>query len=143
MTPLTMRGRQVRTRLYDPAVVAQLAVAVLAVGTLLFAMSILALPDRTPVTVVNGTDWDIDVAIHAPGASARTVFGRVDRGDTRTQPGLIDPGDEWVFAFRHGGTDLGELRLSRGELDDLDHTVEVPPEVTQKARDLGLTPSPP
>jgi hypothetical protein len=137
-----MRGRQVRTRLYDPAVVAQLAVAVLAVGTLWFATGILAVPDRTPVTVVNGTEWDIDVAVHAPGASARTVFGRVDRGDTRTQPRLIDPGDEWVFAFRHGAVDLGELRLSRDELHDLDNTVDVPPEVIQRAEDLGLTPSP-
>jgi hypothetical protein len=69
------------------------------------------------------------------------VFGRVERGVTRTQPNLIDPGDEWVISFRHRGIDLGELRLSDGELDELDHTVEVPGEVSAKAREAGLHPS--
>jgi hypothetical protein len=142
VTSLTMRGRQVRTRLYDPALVAQLAIAVLAAGTLWFASGTLALPARTDVTVVNDTDYDIDVAVHARGEDALTVFGRVDRGDTRTQPNLLDPGDAWVIAFRHGATDLGELRLTRDELDDLDHTVEIPPDVIRRARSLGLQPSP-
>jgi hypothetical protein len=137
-----MRGRQVRTRLYDPAMVAQLAVAVLAVGTLWFAVSILALPARTDVTVVNDTDYDIDVAVHASGQSAVAVFGRVDRGDTRTQPHLLDPGDDWVFTFRHGADDLGKLHLSRAELDRLDHQIQIPPEVVRRAQDLGLAPSP-
>jgi hypothetical protein len=140
--PLTMRGRQVRTSLYDPAMVAQLAVAVLAVGTLWFAVSILDLPSRTEVTVVNSSDYDIDVAVHGQDESALTLFGRVDRGETRTQARLLDPGDDWVFVFRQGGTDLGELRLTRGELDDLDHTVDIPPEVISRARSQGLTPSP-
>jgi hypothetical protein len=142
VSPLTLRGRQVRTRIYDPALVGQLAVALLAVGALWFATGLLAAPDRTHVTVVNPTDYDIDIAVHAPESSSVAVFGRVERGSSRTQPHLIDPGDDWVLTFRRGAADLGELRLSRDELDDLDHRVEIPPEVTRTAQDLGLTASP-
>jgi hypothetical protein len=137
-----LRGRQVRTRIYDPAVVGQLAVALLAVGALWFAAGLLAAPDRTELTVANPTEYDIDIVVHAPDSSSVAVFGRVDRGETRTQPHLIDPGDDWVLSFRRGATDLGELRLTRAELDETDHRLEIPPEVARRAQDLGLAPSP-
>jgi hypothetical protein len=137
-----MRTRQVRTRLYDPALVAQLAVVALAVGTVWFAVGVLAMPDRSDVTVVNGSDYDLDVVVHGPHEDAGVAFGRVDRGRTRTQPHLIDPGDEWVFEFSHGAADLGELRMTQDQLDDLDHQVDIPAEITRRARAEGLTPSP-
>ena len=142
MSPLTLRGRQVRTRIYDPALVGQLAVALLAVGGLWFATGLLAAPDRTDLTVANPTEYDIDIAVHAPDSSSVAVFGRVERGDTRTQPHLLDPGDDWVLSFRRGATDLGELRLTRDELDEMGHRLDIPPDVTRRAQDLGLTPSP-
>jgi hypothetical protein len=142
VTPLTTRGRQVRTRLYDPGLVAQLAVVVLAVGVLLFVQSFLAVPDKVAVTVVNPTDYDIDVTVRTPDTTTRTVFGRVERGGSRLQPHLIDPGSEWVLTFGHDGTELAELRLSADELDDLGHTIEVPPEVIGKARAADLLPTP-
>jgi hypothetical protein len=142
VTPLTTRGRQVRTRLYDPGMVAQLAVVVLAVGVLLFVQSFLTVPDKVAVTVVNPTDYDIDVTVRTPDTTTRTIFGRVERGGTRLQPRLIDPGREWVLTFSHDGTELAELRLSADELDDLGHRIEVPPEVTSKARDADLLPTP-
>jgi hypothetical protein len=142
VTSLTTRSRQARTRLYDPALVAQLAVVALAIGTLLFAVGVLALPARSDVTVVNGSDYDLDVVVHGPHDDTAVVFGRVDRGRTRTQPHLLDPGDEWVFEFSHGATDLGELRLTQDQLDDLDHQVDIPVEITRRARAEGLTPSP-
>jgi len=142
VTPLTMRGRQVRTRLYDPAMVAQAAVAVLTVGGLWTVQSFLAGPDKVEVTIVNPTEYDLDVLVRSPDSAARTVFGRVERDDTRTQPNLIDPGAEWVVTFHHDGTELGELRLSGDDLDDLGHTIEVPPEVTTRADEAGLVPTP-
>jgi hypothetical protein len=142
VTPLETRSRQVRSRLYDPAVVAQLAVGVLAVGTLWSVQSLLAGPDKVEVTVVNPTEYDLDVTVRAPGDDARTLFGRVEREDRRTQPHLIDPGAEWVVAFGHDGIDLGELRLSDDELDHLGHTIEVPPEITTRAQEAGLAPTP-
>lgn len=142
MSSLTTRGRQVRTRLYDPAMVAQLAVAALAVGAFWFTQGILALPDKVGVTVTNPTEYDIDVDVRAPDTATRAVFGRVEGGAARTQSHLLDPGESWVFVFRHDGVEVGELRLSEAELEDLGHTVEVPPEVTAEARAAGLTPTP-
>jgi hypothetical protein len=142
VTSLTTRGRQARTRIYDPAIVAQLAVVVLTVGALWVAQSLLAMPDKVAVTVANPTEYDVDVEVRAPDAAAVTVFGRIERGSTRTQPNLLDPGEEWLISFRHEGSDLGELRMSDAELDDLGHTIEVPSEVAAEALAAGLTPSP-
>lgn len=142
MTSLTTRGRQVRTRLYDPAMVAQLAIAVLAVGALLFAESTLSMPAKVGLTVTNPTEYDVDVVVRAPGAAEATMFGRVERGGSRTQPHLIDPGESWEIVFRHDGVVLAELRLTDAELDELGHRIEVPPEVVVEAQDAELVPTP-
>jgi hypothetical protein len=107
-----------------------------------FAHSVLALPERTEATVVNGTDYTLDVAVGAPGEDAVTTFGRIERGGRRTQPHLLDPGDQWVFTFSHDGTGLGELHLTEQEIADAHGTVEVPADVTRRAQSLGLQPSP-
>jgi hypothetical protein len=142
VSSLITRTRQVRTSLYNPATVAQLAIAVLAVGTFWFAHSILSLPARAEVTVANDTDYALDVAVRAPGDQSVTTFGRVERGGERTQSRLLDPGDRWVFTFAHDGVEVGELELTRDEIAAMHGTVEVPPEVGRRARSLGLQPSP-
>jgi hypothetical protein len=139
---LTTRARTARTRIYDPTLVAQVAVAVVALGAVLLAAHQLALPPRTEVTVANDTAYDVDVVVHAPDQHGVVVFGRVGHGLTRSQPHLIDVGDDWVFSFRHGGDELGELRMSRQDLEGLDHRVDVPADVARRAQDLGFHPAP-
>jgi hypothetical protein len=141
VSSLTTRTRQVRTSLYNPATVAQLAIAVLAVGTFWFAHSILSLPARAEVTVVNDTDYALDVAVRAPDDQSVATFGRVERGGQRTQSRLLDPGGRWVFTFAHDGIEVGELELTHDQSAEMHGTVEVPPEVGRRARSLGLQPS--
>lgn len=50
---------------------------------------------------------------------------------------VIDQGEVWIFRFRHWGEPVGELRMTRGELERSGWRVEVPETVSEHLRDLG------
>jgi hypothetical protein len=143
MTSSTLRGRQVQLSRTSPALVAQAAVVAVTAGALWFTAGRLTAPDTVEATVVNDTQYDVDVVVSSGGDAGLQPFGRVPRESTRVQPTFIDPGDEWVVAFSYGSNPLGEVRLTAADLAGTDHTIEVPPEIAARAQDLGLEPPPP
>jgi hypothetical protein len=118
-------------------------VVVVTAGALWFTAGRLTAPDTVEATVVNDTDFDVDVVVSGAGDTGLQPFGRVERNATRVQSHFIDPGDEWVVAFSYGSNPLGEVRLTAADLAGADHTIEVPPEIASRAEDLGLQPPPP
>lgn len=89
------------------------------------------------VTIVNGTDYDLDVEVSDGDQHGWLPLAIVQAGATDVSQEVIDQGDVWVFRFRHWGDPVGELSLSRGELERSGWRVEVPVAVSERLRELG------
>jgi len=70
------------------------------------------------VTGENRDGW-LSVAIARPNGSVSTRD-------------VIDQGDTWIFRFRSGGHEGGELRMSRDQLARAGFTIVVPDRVTSR-----------
>ena len=94
-------------------------------------------PTVDEITIVNGTDYDLDVEVSGDDRQGWLPVAIVEAGSTRVSEEVIDQGDVWVFRFRHRGDPVGELSLSRSELARSGWRVEVPETVSQRLRELG------
>lgn len=94
------------------------------------------------VSVVNDSEYTIDVQVRGHEGEGWMSVNRVDKGSTRTREDVIDQGDVWIFRFRSQGEEGGELRTTRGDLEEDDWTIEVPEEVIRQLRRVGAPPSP-
>ena len=95
------------------------------------------------VTIVNPTPYHLDIDVIGAGRKVGVGLGPVRREQTKDFEDVIDQGREWIFRFRSGGTDGGEARISRTQLEHDRWRLTVPPEVTQRLQSAGLRPSPP
>lgn len=94
-------------------------------------------PTVDRITIANGTEYDLDVDVTDPGREGWLPVAIVEARSEQVAQGVIDQGEVWIFRFLHWGDPLGELSLTRAELERSDWRVEVPEEVEQRLQELG------
>jgi hypothetical protein len=93
------------------------------------------------ITIVNPTDYDLNVDVAGPERGSWLPVAIVEAGSEDITEEVIDQGEVWVFRFLHWGDPVGELSLSRDELLRDDWRVEVPGDVEERLQQLGRPPS--
>jgi hypothetical protein len=118
-------------------------VAAAAVLVIVAASHLLAGPSFIPrITVVNGTDYALDVDATKAGHQGWLPIGTARQHSTTVFEQVADEGDQWVFRFRTEGIDGGELRVSRTALEQARWRIEVPTSVADQLKAAGATPTP-
>jgi len=113
-----------------------------AVGTLLFGVSLLELPHLVPrLTVVNDTDYQVEIEVSGPARDGWVDLGAVNPKSQKASEETFDQGRDWVFRFSYGGQDAGELSLSRSALVAERWKITVPPAVAERLGGAGIEPS--
>lgn len=101
-----------------------------------------AAPAVEEVTIVNETDYDVEVEVGADEDDGWLPLARVDARSTGSAREVFDQGDVWVFRFRHWGEPVEEMSLTREELDREGWRIEVPEKVAERLEQLGRPPAP-
>ncbi|MFN2504730.1 MAG: hypothetical protein ABR540_11010 [Acidimicrobiales bacterium] len=77
----------------------------------------IALPSYVArVTIVNPTDYPVQVAVAGAEREGWLDLGEVTAGSSRTVEEVIDQGGHWAFRFQRAQLGHGEVVLSRQEL---------------------------
>ena len=92
------------------------------------------------VVVVNRTDYDFVVEVKGRDESAWLPLGIAHRRRAEAFGDVIDQGPAWVFRFSYLGKSAGEVSIRRGELEQSNWRVEVPPEAAERLRAQGVQP---
>jgi hypothetical protein len=93
------------------------------------------------ITIANGTEYDLDVEVTGGDRGGWLPVAIVEARSEHAVREVIDQGEEWTFRFLHLGDPVGELSLSREDLEGSGWRVEVPEEVEQRLQELGRPPS--
>jgi hypothetical protein len=93
------------------------------------------------ITIVNQTGYDLDVDVAGPERGGWLPVAIVEAHSERVAEEVIDQGEVWVFRFSHWGDPVGELSLTRAELEGASWRVEVPAEVEERLQRLARPPS--
>jgi hypothetical protein len=94
-------------------------------------------PTVAEITVVNGTPYDLEVEVNGGDRESWLPVAIAEAGTTDVVHQVIDQGEVWIFRFRHWGDPVGELSLTRAELERNGWKVQVPETVSQHLRQLG------
>lgn len=94
-------------------------------------------PTVERITVANPTGYDLDVQVTDEDRDGWFPVGIVGAGSERVTEQVIDQGEVWNFRFLHWGDPVGEMSLTRAELERNGWQVEVPAEVEERLRQLG------
>ncbi|MGH9027882.1 MAG: hypothetical protein ACRDWD_17495 [Acidimicrobiia bacterium] len=139
MQPVTA-VRPIRPKVSGPAIVGGV------VATLVFALVIggLAWALRSPtyasqLEITNDTDYSVNVDL--AGDRGEVGLGTVPFGDRLGLVDVLDQGDPWVFEFSYAGETVGEVSISRADLEAADWTIAVPQEVQDTLERAGYAPS--
>jgi hypothetical protein len=142
MTPVLTRPRPA------PARSARI-IALIVAGTLLVLLAVAWIAKGTGgpkfvdrVSVVNTTDFHLEVELSGAEGSRSLALGTVERGRTKTFGQVIDQGDTWVFRLLYGGELGGRITVSRSELERNRWRLRVPESVGQRLLEAGLIPPP-
>ena len=112
------------------------------VGLVALIAPALELPPVVPeLTVENPHQWNVTVTITDADRDALLAVGALGRESTQTFLKIIDQGERWIFSFRYGGIDGGELVLSRTQLEEAGWRIKVPDEFAVRMRTAGVRPS--
>jgi hypothetical protein len=98
-------------------------------------------PTVERITVANPTDYHLDVQVSGRDAEGWLPLAIVDARSEHVVREVIDQGDEWIFRFLHWGDPVGELSLTKPELEQGDWRVEVPEQIQAQLEQLGRPPS--
>ena len=99
-----------------------------------------AVVDR--LTVINGTDYDLEISLTGADRDGWTPLGRSRHGETTMHSHVDDVGDVWIFRFEYPGpVSAGELRVTREDLEEDRWRVDVPDDVERALRRRGIDPS--
>lgn len=93
------------------------------------------------ITIVNPTGYDLDVDVAGPERGGWLPAAIVEAHSEDVAEEVIDQGEVWVFRFSHWGDPVGELSLTRAELEGASWRVEVPAEVEERLQQLARPPS--
>ncbi|HEV2070539.1 MAG TPA: hypothetical protein VGR26_12160 [Acidimicrobiales bacterium] len=119
-----------------------IALALALLGLVTLVSPTLELPPVIPeLTVENSHQWNVSVTITDADREASLAVGALGRETTQTFLKIIDQGERWIFSFRYGGIDGGELVLSRTELEEAGWQITVPEEFAIRMRTAGFSPS--
>jgi hypothetical protein len=133
--------RRPQARHVGHVLLAAALVAAVVVG-LLVSSRVTSGPSAVPeLTIANPTLYQVDVDVTGADRSGWLPLGSVRRESEQTVQDVIDPGQQWVFRFRYGGRDAGELTLSRDDLRAAGWRITVPQAVGDRLRDEGVGPS--
>jgi hypothetical protein len=94
------------------------------------------------ITVVNGTAYDLDVEVSSADRNGWLPIAIVGAGSTDVSQGVLDQGATWIFRFRHWGDPVGEISLTRTDLQTNGWRVEVPESISEHIQELGRPPPP-
>jgi hypothetical protein len=94
-------------------------------------------PTVETITIANPTAYDLDVEVTDRDRDGGLPVAIVEAGSEDVVHEVIDQGEVWIFRFRHFGDPVGELSLTRGELERNGWRVEVPAEVEERLQQLG------
>jgi hypothetical protein len=128
-----------------PRRVALIAVAavVAALALLLAAQQLLPSPATTRrITVDNPTPFHLEIDAAGTGSARAVTVGAIGRQQAKTFDGVIDQGGQWIFRFASGGTDGGEMRVSRAQLEQDGWKITVADDVARRLQAAGVPPSP-
>jgi hypothetical protein len=110
--------------------------------TLLWLAACSGPPPRVDrITIVNQTAYDLDVDVAGQERGSWLPVAIAEAGSERVTEEVIDQGEMWVFRFMHWGDPVGELSLTRAELEGAGRRVEVPGEVEERLQQLQRPPS--
>jgi hypothetical protein len=126
---------------FRPLVAGGVALAVAALALCLLLISRLGSPGEVAVTVVNGTPYNVEVAVGKAGSARQVALGTVRRDSRTAFEGVIDHGPQWVFHFSYGGSDAATVSLDEETLRAAHFVVDVPAAVTERLGALGFVPS--
>jgi hypothetical protein len=94
-------------------------------------------PTVERITIANPTAYDLDVDVTDRDRDGWLPLVIVEAGSEDVAQEVIDQGEVWIFRFRHFGDPVGELSLTRAELERKGWRVEVPAEVEDRLQQLG------
>lgn len=98
-------------------------------------------PTVDRITIVNTTGYDLDVDVAGRERGSWLPVSIAEAGSEDVAEQVTDQGEVWIFRFLHWGEPVGELSLTRAELEQDGWRVEVPEEVEERLRELGRPPS--
>ena len=143
MSPTDVSTRPTRAGSRAP-LIALLVVAAIAGLALLRVVSVaMAPPDYVDdVTIVNKTQYGVDVDVRSSDTAGRLLLGRALPGTNTARSQVLDAGDVWIFSFLRAGVEAGEVQLTREQLDAADWHVTVPDAVIATIEQSGQLPYP-
>jgi hypothetical protein len=94
------------------------------------------------ISIVNPSEFDVQVDVSRPGGEGWTSVATVDSGSSSVARDVIDQGEIWVFRFRAQGRDGGERPMSRPDLRRAGWSFEIPAEVIDRLRQSGAPATP-
>jgi hypothetical protein len=120
---------------------------VLAVGVLTILLAVGSMLVHEParvrsLTLVNGSEFALDVRVSSREGDGWLPLGRIFREDDRTVRDVLDQGDVWTFAVSGQGIDGGQVTVRRAELEAAGWTFTIPPEVAEQLRSAGAPATP-
>lgn len=96
-----------------------------------------SLPETRTITIVNETDYDMEVHVSDAIGEAWLPLAVIGAHSDRSVEQVNDQGDVWMFRFFHWGDSIAELSINRDELQRNDWRIEVPLVVEQRLEQLG------
>jgi hypothetical protein len=94
-------------------------------------------PTVDRITISNPTGYDLEVQVSDANRDGWLPTGIVEAGSEQISEQVIDQGEVWIFRFLHWGESVGELELTRSELERNGWRLEVPGQVEERLRQLG------
>ena len=94
------------------------------------------------VTFVNTTAYDISIDATGAERDGWLLVGTAQKNSTTVVEGTIDQGDVWIFRFSGQGQQVGEVKMTRDELEQAKWTVQIPDSIGAALRAAGAPPSP-
>jgi hypothetical protein len=113
--------------------------------TVLIALLLVGCLGRPPtvdqITIVNSTNYDLDVDVTGREREGWLPVAIVKPRSENIVQEVIDQGEVWIFRFMQRGDVVGDLSLTRVELERSGWRVEVPEQVEERLQQLGRPPA--
>ena len=143
MSPTDLSTRPARARSRAPFIALVIAAAIAGLALVRVASVAMETPDSVDrITIVNETDYGVDVDLRSAPDDSRLLLGRALPGADAARNQVLDAGDVWIFSFLRAGVDAGEVQLTRDQLEAADWRVSVPDEVVAAIEEAGQNPYP-
>jgi hypothetical protein len=98
-------------------------------------------PTVDRITIANPTEYELDTEVTGRDRQGWLPLTVVEAGSEVVVQEVIDQGEEWVFRFLHWDDSVGELSVTREELERSGWRVEVPEQIGERLQELERPPS--